>query len=59
MNSLDDDPIVAEVRRIREEIAAACDYDYERIAQYVHQQAQEISARMAEHQHESPGETAF
>jgi hypothetical protein len=42
----DDDPIVAEVRRIREEIAASCDYDYDRIAEYVRQQANEIRERM-------------
>jgi hypothetical protein len=48
----DDDPIVAEVRRVREEIAAKFDHDYDRIAEYVHQQAQEIRARMARQQHE-------
>jgi hypothetical protein len=48
MNTVDDDdPIVAEVRRAREEIAAMCDYDYKRIAEYVRQQDMEIRERMA------------
>jgi len=47
----DDDPIVAEVRRVREEIAAKFDHDYDRIAEYVHQQSQEIRARMARQEH--------
>jgi len=47
MNSVDDDdPIVAEVRRAREEIAAMCDYDYKRIAEYVRQQDMEMRERM-------------
>jgi len=51
MDSLnDDDPIVAEVRRARDEIAATCDYDYDRIAEYVRQQAREIRERMARQQ---------
>ena len=54
MDSLNDnDPIVAEVRRAREEIAAMCDYDYDRIAEYVRQQAREIRERMATHPHGS------
>jgi hypothetical protein len=54
MNELteDDDPIVAEVRRVREEIAAKFDHDYDRIADYVHQQAREIRERMTRRQHE-------
>jgi hypothetical protein len=48
----DDDPIVAEVRRVREEIAAKCDHDYDRIAEYVRQQAREIRERMARQQYE-------
>jgi hypothetical protein len=52
MNSVDDDdPIVAEVRRAREEIAAMCDYDYKRIAEYVRQQDMEIRERMATQEH--------
>jgi hypothetical protein len=48
MNSADeDDPIVAEVRRAREEIAAMCGHDYKRIAEYVRQQDIEIRERMA------------
>jgi hypothetical protein len=43
----DDDPIVAEVRRARDEIAAMCDYDYKRLAEYVRQQDMEIRERMA------------
>jgi hypothetical protein len=47
MNSVDDDdPIVAEVRRAREEIAAMCDHDYKRIAEYVRQQDMELRERM-------------
>jgi hypothetical protein len=44
----DDDPIVAEVRRVREEIAAECSYDYDRIVEYCQQQAKQIRERMAE-----------
>jgi hypothetical protein len=40
----DDDPIVAEVRRIREEIAARFDYDFARINEY----ARQVSARIRE-----------
>ena len=46
----DDDPIVAEVRRIREEIAAKCDYDYDRIVEYCRQQTKQVRQRMAEQQ---------
>jgi hypothetical protein len=53
----DDDPIVAEVRRIREEIAAKFDYDYGRIAEYVRQQAKEIRERMATHDVTDKGRT--
>jgi hypothetical protein len=53
MESLeDDDPIVAEVRRVREEIAAMCDYDYDRIADYVREQSRQIRERMVRQQHE-------
>jgi hypothetical protein len=35
----ENDPIIAEVRRIREEIAAKCGHDIRRIFEYAHQQA--------------------
>ncbi|MEA3178658.1 MAG: hypothetical protein QOI59_2181 [Gammaproteobacteria bacterium] len=43
MDYMDDaDPIVAEVRRAREEIAAMCNYDDDLIDEYVHQRANAI-----------------
>ena len=43
MDYMDDaDPIVAEVRRAREEIAAMCNYDDDLIDEYVHQRAKAI-----------------
>jgi hypothetical protein len=43
MDYMDDaDPIVAEVRRAREEIAAMCNYDDDLIDEYVHQRANVI-----------------
>ena len=38
----DEDPIVAEVRRARAEIAAMCNYDDDLIDEYVHKRAKEI-----------------
>ena len=44
----ENDPIIAEVRRIREEIAAKCGYDTHRIFEYCRQRAQEIQERWAQ-----------
>jgi hypothetical protein len=41
----DEDPIVAEVRRARAEIAAMCNYDIGLIHEYVHQRAKEIQEK--------------
>jgi hypothetical protein len=41
----DEDPIVAEVRRARAEIAAMCNYDIDLIHEYVHQRAKEIQEK--------------
>jgi hypothetical protein len=41
---------LAEVRRIREEIAAKCGYDHDRILEYCRQQAREIRERWAQAQ---------
>ena len=49
-----DDPIVAEVRRIREEIAAKCDYDSDRIAEYCRKEGRRIREQMAKEQQEHP-----
>jgi hypothetical protein len=43
----DDDPIVAEVRRIREEIAARFDYDIGRISEFARQESKRIREQMA------------
>jgi hypothetical protein len=46
MDYMDDkDPIVAEVRRARAEIAAMCNYDDDLIDEYVHQRAKEIQEK--------------
>jgi hypothetical protein len=54
----DDDPIVAEVRRIREEIAARFDYDSGRIAEYVRQSARETWAEWNAKRQRELGECA-
>ena len=41
----DEDPIVAEVRRARDEIAAMCNYDDDLIDEYVHKRAKEIQEK--------------
>jgi len=51
-----DDPIVAEVRRIREEIAAKCDYDIHRIFEYAHQQAKQLREERKAKQQRGSGE---
>ena len=44
----DDDPIVAEVRRIREGIAARFDYDIDRITEYARQESARVAHFMAQ-----------
>jgi hypothetical protein len=41
----DEDPIVAEVRRARDAIAARCNYDPVLIDEYVHRRAKEIQEK--------------
>jgi hypothetical protein len=41
----DEDPIVAEVRRTRDKIAAMCNYDPVLIDEYAHQRAKAIQER--------------
>ena len=40
------DPIVAEVRRIREEIAAECDHDLAKILKYLRSREKEYANRL-------------
>ena len=41
-----DDPIVEEIHRIREEIAAKCNYDMEAIVRYMQSRQQESGAKV-------------